>query len=251
MGVRACASADTVRICHALTRLAPSARIAKGGGASAGRAGRDIRIPLVLAVAAFVLAFIQRPGLATSDTKIDLHVDPVRFLADVASAWTQSGVLGQVQAGQYSGYLWPMGPFFALGHELGLGAWVVQRIWLGGVLALAAWGVVRLLDALLERPRGVPHAAAAALYLVNPFVVVYANRTTITLLGYAALPWLLLAVHRGVRDSGRWWWPAAFALVVTSTGGGVNAAVTAWILVGPLLLFLYEPLFEGVPWSAA
>ena len=86
MGVRACASADTVRICHALTRLAPSARIAKGGGASAGRAGRDIRIPLVLAVAAFVLAFIQRPGLATSDTKIDLHVDPVRFLADVASA---------------------------------------------------------------------------------------------------------------------------------------------------------------------
>jgi arabinofuranan 3-O-arabinosyltransferase len=202
-------------------------------------------------VAAFVLAFIQRPGLATSDTKIDLHVDPVRFLADVASAWTQSGVLGQVQAGQYSGYLWPMGPFFALGHELGLGAWVVQRIWLGTVLALATFGVVRLLDALLERPRGIPHVAAGALYLVNPFVVVYANRTTITLLGYAALPWLLLAVHRGIRDPRRWWWPAAFALLVTSTGGGVNAAVTAWILIGPLLLFLYEPLFERVPWSAA
>jgi arabinofuranan 3-O-arabinosyltransferase len=202
-------------------------------------------------VAAFVLAFIQRPGLATSDTKIDLHVDPVRFLADVASAWTQSGVLGQVQAGQYSGYLWPMGPFFALGHEIGLSAWVVQRIWLGSVLALAAFGVVRLLDALLERPRGIPHIAAGALYLVNPFVVVYANRTTITLLGYAALPWLLLAVHRGLRDPKRWWWPAAFALLVTSTGGGVNAAVTAWILIGPLLLFLYEPVFEGVPWSAA
>src|SRR5207248_1736123 len=54
-------------------------------------------------------------------------------------------------------------------------------------------------------------------------------------------------VHRGVRDPRRWWWAAAFALLITSTGGGVNAAVTGWLLVGPLLLVLYEPLVCGVP----
>ena len=62
------------------------------------------------------------PGCASSDTKIDLHVDPVGFLGDVASAWSSTGDLGHVQGGQYGGYLFPMGPFFALGHALGLGA---------------------------------------------------------------------------------------------------------------------------------
>src|SRR4051812_34458534 len=143
-----------------------------------------------------------------------------------------------------------MGPFFALLHELGLSPWLVQRLWLGTLLALAAWGVVRLLDALLGRPRGAAHVAAAVLFVVNPYVVVFSSRTTITLLGYALLPWLLLVVHRGLRDPRRWWWAAAFALLVTSSGGGVNAAVTGWLLVGPLLLVLYEPLVCGVPWAS-
>src|SRR4051812_40647070 len=143
-----------------------------------------------------------------------------------------------------------MGPFFALLHELGLSPWLVQRLWLGTLLALAAWGVVRLLDALLGRPRGAAHVAAAVLFVVNPYVVVFASRTTITLLGYALLPWLLLVVHRGVRAAGRarWWWAGAFGLLVTSTGGGVNAAVTGWLLVGPLLLVLYEALVCSVLW---
>ena len=157
--------------------------------------------------------------------------------------WSDSGGLGQVQAGQYSGYLFPMGPFFALGDLLGLPPWLVQRLWLGLLLALAAWGTVRLLDALLDRERGAAHLVAGLLVLLNPYVVVFANRTTVTLLGYAALPWLLLIVHRGVRDP-----PAVVAGGVraragASTGGGVNAAVTGWILLAPILLAAYEAAF--------
>ena len=49
----------------------------------------------------------------------------------------------------------------------------------------------------------------------------------ITLLAYAALPWLLLGVHRGVRDRAGGWRVArrVRARRSTSTGGGVNAAV--------------------------
>ncbi len=201
---------------------------------------RGRAVPLGLAAFAFLLALVQRAGEASSDTKIDLHVDPGGFLADVASMWANSGGLGQVQAGQYAGYLWPMGPFFALGHALGLPEWLVQRLWLGTLLALAAWGTVRLLDELLSRERGVAHVVAGALVLLNPYVVVFSDRTSITLLGYALLPWLLLVVHRGIRDPRSWRWPAAFALLLTSTGGGVNAAVTGWLLLGPLLLLAYE-----------
>src|SRR4051794_19041771 len=102
----------------------------------------------------------QRPGTLVADTKIDLYTDPGRFLGDVASAWTPTADLGHVFAGQYGGYLFPMAPWFAAGDALGLPAWIVHRLWLGLVLALAAWGVVRLLDALLGRPRGVAHVVA-------------------------------------------------------------------------------------------
>ena len=209
-------------------------------GRSAARTGRLARserlIPLGLAAFAFVIALGQRPGQATSDTKISLQVDPVGFLGHVAAAWSPTEDLGHVQGGQYGGYLFPMGPFFALGRLAGLSPWLVQRLWLGAVLALAAWGTVRLLDALLDRPRGIAHVVAGLLLLLNPYVAVFAARTSVTLLGYAALPWLLLCVHRGLRAPRSWWWPAAFAIAVACTGGGVKAAVTAWLLLGPLLL---------------
>ena len=207
-------------------------------------------IPLGLAAASYLLALVQRPGTTVADTKVDLYTDPGSFLGDVASAWSPTGQLGHVFGGQYGGYLFPMGPWFALGDLLGLPDWLVHRLWLGTMLALAAWGVVRLLDALLDRPRGVPHVAAAVLYVLNPYVAVYANRISVALLAYAALPWLLLAVHRGLRLPHAWRWPALFALVLTCTGGGVNAAVTGWILLAPLLLVVYERLYAGVPRGA-
>jgi arabinofuranan 3-O-arabinosyltransferase len=202
-------------------------------------------------IASFALAFAQRPGRATSDTKIDLHVDPAAFLGQVASVWTHSIDLGAVHGAQYSGYLWPMGPVFALLHSVGLSAWVAQRIWLGLIFAISTWGVLRLMDAFAGRPRGIAHVVAAAVYLLNPYTVIFTGRTSIALLGYAALPWLLLIVHRGVRDLrglGGWWWAAAFALILTSIGGGINGAVVGWMLVGPLVLLIYEPLIGSVRW---
>jgi hypothetical protein len=210
------------------------------------RLPQHVGVPAAFALAAYALALWQRPGKATSDTKIDLHVDPVGFLADVWSAWTPTGDLGHVASGQYAGYLWPMGPFFAAGDALGLAPWLIHRLWLGTVLAIGAVGVVYLVDALLGERRAPARWAAGAVFLLNPYVVTFANRTSITLLAYAALPWLLLCVHRGARSPRSWWWPAAGALVLTSAGGGVNAAVIAWALLGPLLLLGYEWRFGGI-----
>jgi arabinofuranan 3-O-arabinosyltransferase len=209
--------------------------------------GRDRLIALGLAALGLALGLAQRPGETSADTKISLHVDPVGFLGEVASAWSPTEDLGHVQGGQYGGYLFPMGPVLAAGRLLGLDPWLVHRLWLGALLAFAAYGTVRLLDALLGRPRGAGHVVAGLLVLLNPYVVVFSARTTVTLLGYAALPWLLLAVHRGLRAPRSWWWPAVFALVLTCTGGGVNAAVTAWLLLGPVLLALYERFVDGRP----
>ena len=170
------------------------------------RSPRERAIPAVIGALCFAVALAQRPGESSADTKIDLHVDPVGFLADAAAVWTNSGALGEVQGGQYAGYLFPMGPFFALGDLVGLGDWLVNRLWIGALLALAAWGTVRLMDALRPGPRGPAHVVAALLMAFNPYNVVYIDRTSVTLLGIAALPWLMLAVHRGL--------PRAAAVVV-------------------------------------
>lgn len=204
-------------------------------------------IPIALAALAYGLALAQHPGANTADTKVDLHVDPLRFLGQISSVWSPTQSLGHVQGGQYSGYLWPMGPFFAVGHLAGIPPALVERLWLGTLLALASWGAVRLLDTLLDRRRGIAHVVAGAAYMVNPYVIVFTSRTTVFLLAYAALPWLLVIVYRGVRQPRSWWWAVAFALVTTSTGGGVNATVTAMILVGPVLLALYEMALRSVP----
>ena len=110
---------------------------------------------------------------------------------------------------------------------------------------------MKLLDALLEQPQPVALAVAGAAFVVNPYVTTFTQATSVTLLGYAALPWLMLAVHRGLRRPRGWWWPALFALVFTSTGGGVNAAVTGWLLLGPVLFLLYEWLAGAVARRAA
>src|SRR5215212_10392262 len=183
---------------------------------------RTSAVPLALSALAFVLAFVQRPGWSSSDTKIDLHTDPIRFLGEITSLWTPSSGLGGVESAQYAGYLFPMGPFFALGHALGVSDWLVDRLWLGLLLALGCWGTVRLAEALGAARTPAGAAAAGLVYLLNPYVVVFTNRTTITLLAYALVPWLVLVARRGVRDPKGWRLPALFALLVTASGGGVN-----------------------------
>ena len=187
-----------------------------------------------LTLLSFAIAFLQRPGETTADTKIDLHVEPARFLGEVASVWSSSGGLGQVQAGQYSGYLWPMGPFYSLGDLAGLPDWVVHRLWLALLLTAAAWGVVKLLERLLEqRPAGRTRGRRRRVrrqpvrHDVHAGDVGDAARVRGTAVAHARRPQRRCGGPRG------WWWPALFALVFTSTGGGVNAAVTGWLLLGP------------------
>ena len=215
-----------------------------------GRSGERLLLA-ALAALSYGLAFLQRPGETVDDTRIELSVDPALFLERSAHIWSTTTDLGHVQSGQFTGYLFPMGPWFALGDWAGLPMWVVQRLWLGTLLLLAGWGAIRLMRALYPSGGRVAEAAAALVFVLSPYVVLYTSRGTVTLLTYAALPWLMLAVHRGLRDPRGWVWPAAIGLLLAASGGGVNAAVIAFALLGPLALLVYELLLGEVTRRAA
>ena len=129
---------------------APTAATAPSGPDSAAPLGRRWITGTVLA--AFLLTFSQSPGLTVADTKYDLAQNPLGFLRRAAHLWSSQAPMGQVQNQAY-GYFFPHGSFFALGHALGLPAWVTQRIWwallilatvamarVGGLLALLITG---------------------------------------------------------------------------------------------------------------
>ena len=94
------------------------------------------------------LAFVQDPGFVVADTKFDLVAAPGEFLARALHLWDAEGAFGQVQNQAY-GYLWPMGPFFALGDLLGSPGWAVQRSWQALVMCVAFVGAARLGEHLL------------------------------------------------------------------------------------------------------
>jgi arabinofuranan 3-O-arabinosyltransferase len=198
------------------------------------------RLPAALGVLCLAVSFAQRPGLTVTDSRIDLSVNPALFLSRVGSVITGTGDLGHVQSGQFVGYLAPMAPWYAFAHAIGLPTWIAQRLWLAALLFVAAYGMVRLLDALLGRKRGPAHAVAGFLYAFNPFVIVFVSRASVTLLATVTLPWLMLVVWRGIREPRSWRWPAVVGLLGALSGGGVNAATLAWIVVAPIALLVWE-----------
>ena len=91
------------------------------GGTCGRRRGQPRAVRRLREVAACVAltaaAFLQAPGLALVDTKVDLSVDPMGWLGRSLHMWNSS-MFGQVQNQAY-GYLWPMGPFYAVGSGRG------------------------------------------------------------------------------------------------------------------------------------
>ncbi|MEO7556448.1 MAG: alpha-(1-_3)-arabinofuranosyltransferase family protein [Acidimicrobiales bacterium] len=196
---------------------------------------------LVVAVVAYVPLLLTEPGVVVADTKTYLYLDPSRLLSRAWSMWDPSVGMGTVPH-QNIGYLWPMGPWYWVFDKLGAPDWVAQRLWLGTIIALAAYGVVWMLRTLGWR--GPEPWAAALLYALTPYLLTVAARLSVLLLPFAALPWMIGLVVRALRDGG-WRWPAVFALVVT-TAGSVNLTALVLAGVGPVLWMVYAVLTHEV-----
>src|SRR5690606_28050071 len=67
------------------------------------------------------VAFNTAPGKLISETKMDMAVDPLGFLARALHLWDDA-YFGHLQNQAY-GYLFPMGPFYVLLRWLDVPAW--------------------------------------------------------------------------------------------------------------------------------
>ncbi len=187
-----------------------------------------------MAVLAYLPLLLTAPGKVAADTKVYLYTDPGRLLSRAAWMWDPDVAAGTVPH-QNIGYLFPMGPYYWLCEAIGLPDWVAQRLWLGSVLLAAGAGTWWLLCRL--GVRSWPALAGALVYLASPYVLPYLGRTSVLLLPWAALPWLLGLIDESLRTRG-WRAPALFALVLTVVAG-TNASSVVFTAIGPALWVPY------------
>ncbi len=226
---------------------------------AAAPAGGEERIRERIRMTAFcllllVLPFVSAPGDLISDTKLDLAINPARFLARALTMWDPTQ-FGQLQ-NQAVGYLFPMGPYFLLGKLAGLPPWVIQRLWIGTVLIAAFLGTFWLAKRL---GIGTPwtRILGGLCYAASPMALSLTGVESALFLPAAMLPWVLLPLAGpafrgrggpgGVPGTGR---PGSTALArlraVARSGlavaacGGTNAAATVPILVVALLFILFR-----------
>src|SRR5690349_16586970 len=183
-----------------------------------------------------LLAFIQRPGRVTFDTKLDMSVNPVGFLARSLHLWDPQSTAGELQNQAY-GYLFPMGPFFALGQLTHVPPWITQRLWCAVLLCGAYLGALLLARALAIGSEPARHVAALA-YALAPRMLTEIGSLSAEMLPAVLLPWVVLPLvraDRGEMTPRRAAFASGVAVLVT---GGANAAMVIMSLVLPGLWLL-------------
>lgn len=189
---------------------------------------------VLMASVAIIPAFIAAPGLIPSDSKLGLYLDPASLISAARWAYDPQLFAGAVPH-QQIGFVWPAGPWFWLGDQLGLSTWVVHRLWITGLLTAAGTGV-----AFCARRLGLSWTAAVCagvMYELSPYVLAYVSRTSVMLLPWAGLGWIVGLTVMASRTQ-RWREPAMLALVIM-TVAGVNATAILMIAPAPILWLIH------------
>ncbi|MEP7112623.1 MAG: alpha-(1-_3)-arabinofuranosyltransferase family protein [Ilumatobacteraceae bacterium] len=199
-----------------------------------------------MALLAYLPALFAAPGRMPSDTKLYLYLDPGRLISDAPYTWDNRQFAGWVPH-QTVTYLWPSGPWYWIFEQLRVPDWVAHRLWIATLLFVGGLGVrwaARHLGLA-----GVGAITAAFVYQLSPYILPYLSRTSLMLLPWASVGWLVgLTIRSATRT--RWRDPAIFALVIF-TVGSPNATALAMIAPAPMLWLLHAAWQRSISWRRA
>lgn len=201
---------------------------------------------VVLLVLAYLPTLTASVGRVPADTKLYLFLDPARLMSEATLTWDPQQFAGWVPH-QTILYLWPSGPWFWFWETVALPDWMAQRLWVGTLLFAAGMGVRRLARTLGFAPLAA--AVVAVVYQLSPYVLPYISRTSVMLLPWAGLGWIV-AYTVQAATTGRWR-PALAASLVVLTVAPVNATATAMIAPAPVLWLLVATWQGQIGWRRA
>lgn len=200
----------------------------------------------ILGLLAYPAALSSAPGRMPSDSKLYVYLNPGRFLSDTTTTFDPRQFAGWVPH-QHIAYLWPTGPWYWVFDQLGVPDWVAHRLWIGTLCLLAGLGVRWMARVLGLAP--VAALVAAVVYQLSPYLLPYVSRTSVLLLPWAGLGWIVGATALAAAR-GRWRYPAIVALIVLSVGA-VNATALAMIIPAPVLWLVHAAWRGDIAWMRA
>ena len=195
-----------------------------------------------------LVQLLQSPGRTTFDTKLDLLVDPGRFISQSLDLWSSRIGMGEIQNQAY-GYLFPLGPVYWLGQLLTVPAWVTERLWTATLMIAAfegarrlalAWGGLGWRSALL----------AGAAYATAPRLLTTVGVLTGEALPTAVLPWVVLPLVLSRRGKLGVYAGPLLSGVALLFMGGQNAVETAATLPLPLVVLAHAVVRAELPWRS-
>ena len=221
----------------------------------------------LLAILAYVPALASSPGRMPADTKLYLYFDPARLLGRAASTFEPDQFAGWVPHQQIT-YLWPSGPWFLLFDRVGVPDWFAHRLWIATIMFLAGVGVMWAARQLGLSTLGA--VVGAVVYQTSPYLLPYISRTSLLLLPWAGLGWIVALTVRATRAAepeepidedeperagwrhrlGPWRDPALIALIV-ATVGSANATTLAMIVPAPVLWIVHTAWQGRISWRRA
>ncbi len=165
----------------------------------------------------FLILLVQPWGQVSTDTKLDLLLNPAGFLRNALHAWTDTLTLGQLQNQAY-GYLFPQGTFFVATQFLP--DWIAERFWWLIVLGVGYSGIILVLQRLGCSHTWIPILAAFT-YVLSPRTL--STLTTISSETWPTMlaPWVVWAFLGPLS-----WRTVATAVIPVALMGAVNATAT-------------------------
>jgi len=200
----------------------------------------------LLGLLAYVPSLLSSPGQMPADTKLYLYFDPSRLTGDSLYSFDSRQFAGWVPH-QTVSYLWPSGPWYSFFDWLGVPDWVAHRLWIATLMFVAGLGVRWAAKLLGVSPSGA--FVAAIFYQTSPYILPYISRTSLMLLPWAGLGWLVgLTIRAATRT--RWRDVAWFGLII-ATVGAANATATMMIAPAPVLWLLHAGWGRLITWRKA
>lgn len=219
--------------------------VVRAVGAWLAKRSRDRGLWL-LVVLAYLPALSAAPGRMPADSKLYLYLDPQRLMSDGFHNLDPRQFAGWVPH-QHIAYLWPSGPWFAVFEIIGVPDWIAHRLWIGTLVLCAGLGVRWVARLLGLDP--VAALVAAVVYQCSPYLLPYVSRTSVMLLPWAGLGWIVgLTMLATLRSR---WRHAAIAALVVFTVGAVNATALAMIAPAPVLWLIHAASAGTVTWRRA